>query len=106
MLPGERHRIGEFFETKDCGGYCRCTSPDSVGCVSLCPPHGIFCLPGTRKVRTVIPAFRGSKCTCPSWKCVKGEFAFSRNFALCRKYENVPFYIHAAYCISIARLTF
>ena len=82
MSPGERHRIGEFFETKDCRGYCRCTSPDSGGCVSLCPPHGIFCLPGTRKVRTVIPAFRGSKCTCPSWKCVKGEFAFSRNFAL------------------------
>lgn len=70
---GALHKVGEYFETKDCNGYCRCTGPRSLLCVSLCPPVNIYCIPGTRKVRTVEPAFRGSNCTCPSWKCVKGE---------------------------------
>ena len=70
---GERHKVGEYFVPKDCHGYCRCSGPESFGCVSLCPPHGIYCIPGTRKVRTVRPVFPGSNCTCPSWKCVKGE---------------------------------
>ncbi|XP_028404372.1 SCO-spondin-like [Dendronephthya gigantea] len=69
---GEKHKIGEYFVPKDCFGYCRCDGPEAIGCVSLCPPHGIYCTPGTRKVRTTIPVWPGrSNCTCPSWKCVK-----------------------------------
>ena len=71
---GGRYKVGKYFESKDCSGYCRCDGPTSFSCVSLCPPHGIYCIPGTRKVRTVKPAFTGSNCTCPSWKCVKGKF--------------------------------
>ena len=68
---GEKHKVGEYFVTKSCNGWCKCTGHMSIACVSLCPPVGIMCSPGFRKVRTFRPV--GGNCTCPSWKCVRGE---------------------------------
>ena len=67
---GKTYRPGDWFISSDCSGSCQCLAGGNVGCVSLCPPVQVKCLPNEEQIKSLrkIP---NSNCTCPYFQCVK-----------------------------------
>ena len=74
IFQGEQHKIGVRFASKDCSGWCKCDSPTSFSCVSLCPPVGVMCRHDQKKIMRDEPIGDG-KCTCKRPFCVPAEGA-------------------------------
>lgn len=69
-LFGKKYNIGDRFTNPDCSGMCKCTGSNNIECVSLCPPVIVKCSANERLANMIVPAFKGSECTCTVPECV------------------------------------